>query len=619
MADQIQIQIQLDDGSVKQGFINIEKQAKSSAANTENYLSDAFGSISDKIKGIGLTIAAAFTVNKLVNFLEDSAKKAGEAERATNALASSLANINQYSRDAVNGFSEFAGQLQRQTGIEDDLIKQNAALLVSIGGLSGKGLERATLASLNLARALQIDVGTAFDIVAKASTGNLIPLTRYGIRIDDNLKRSEKFAAVLKLVETRFSGLAATNLNTFDGSLQNLSNSFGELQESIGGLITNSPALRAVINTIASELFSFADSLSKKFAGKDFFGSLILTVIELGGVLNEYFVKPLELGFNLLQLGIGGVKLALDALVVGVTGFGKLLAEAFVFPLRDLANAAGSIIGVVNKDLGGKLSAAANSLAVQFTQPFQAEFLNSKLILEETFNDLTSLADKAFNSKLGGSIESFLAKLKKSVESAKAITNDFRNNTEINTKQLSEAWIAAEKSIAQSIQQGISKTVVTSLQTIGASLVKGASAFSNFREIIIGILGDLAIQVGTILIGIGLGLENLKVGLATFNGAAVAVAGAALIVLGGALKALAGGAGGAATAPATGGGVAASPSPTTELTPTQNLTRQEPQTAVSVVIQGDVLDSDESGSRIVSLINDAFSKKGVVIQQGVMA
>ena len=79
------------------------------------------------------------------------------------------------------------------------------------------------------------------------------------------------------------------------------------------------------------------------------------------------------------------------------------------------------------------------------------------------------------------------------------------------------------------------------------------------------------------------------------------------------------GGGGSSYSPDTGGGIASSPSMSTDLTPTQDLQRAEASTGVSVVIQGDVLDSDESGSRIVNLINSAFDKKGVVINQGVMA
>ena len=39
----------------------------------------------------------------------------------------------------------------------------------------------------------------------------------------------------------------------------------------------------------------------------------------------------------------------------------------------------------------------------------------------------------------------------------------------------------------------------------------------------------------------------------------------------------------------------------------------DPNTAVNVTIQGDVLDSEESGTRIVNILNDAFEKQGVVV------
>jgi len=40
---------------------------------------------------------------------------------------------------------------------------------------------------------------------------------------------------------------------------------------------------------------------------------------------------------------------------------------------------------------------------------------------------------------------------------------------------------------------------------------------------------------------------------------------------------------------------------------------------VNVSILGDVLDSEQSGLRIVDLLNSAFDKQGVVIKRGVFA
>jgi hypothetical protein len=48
----------------------------------------------------------------------------------------------------------------------------------------------------------------------------------------------------------------------------------------------------------------------------------------------------------------------------------------------------------------------------------------------------------------------------------------------------------------------------------------------------------------------------------------------------------------------------------------QEVERQAPNTEVVVNIQGDVLDSDESGMRIVDILNTAFDKKGVSLRRG---
>ena len=136
-----------------------------------------------------------------------------------------------------------------------------------------------------------------------------------------------------------------------------------------------------------------------------------------------------------------------------------------------------------------------------------------------------------------------------------------------------------------------------------------------FRSI--GIFADIAIQLGTsyILQGIAASANPFTPGI----GAGMITAGAALATFGGVLKGLSGGKSQTSASADTGGGIASSPSTSTDLTQPQDLQRAEATTGVSIVIQGDVLDSDESGSRIVNLINSAFDKKGVVINQGVMA
>ena len=210
----------------------------------------------------------------------------------------------------------------------------------------------------------------------------------------------------------------------------------------------------------------------------------------------------------------------------------------------------------------------------------------------------------------------------------KALTDTFnadKISAEQTTQQkildLQKAGSETSKEISSQSSQILKSGISNAIEAIGANLANGKGLFDDFGSNVAAIMGDLAISIGRTLLFTGPAIEAFIAAINTLvpgSGLVAAAAGLGLILFGSALKASVGKSG-SQSASAAGGGIAASPSPTTELTPTENLTRQEAQTSVSVVIQGDVLDSDESGSRIVSLINDAFNKKGVIINQGVFA
>jgi hypothetical protein len=141
----------------------------------------------------------------------------------------------------------YANSLENLTGVQDDVILKNSAMLVSVGKLSGDTLKQTTKAALDLAVGLQIDTSTAFDMMAKAATGNAGSLARWGIRVDESLPKSEQFAKVLQTVSEKFNGLAASKMNTFEGSMMKLTNSFNDFLKVIGDVVTKSPLVAASI------------------------------------------------------------------------------------------------------------------------------------------------------------------------------------------------------------------------------------------------------------------------------------------------------------------------------------------------------------------------------------
>lgn len=615
--EQLKIEIVLDDGQVKTGFIEVEKQAKKSAKSMESSFDGSISSLGASIKGLGVALAAAFAGAKFVGFLKDSAKSAMEAENAVNALSASLRQIGQLTSENVKSFTDFAAGLQKTTGVSDDLIVQNAALLASLGGLSGQGLERGTKAALDLAQALQIDVGTAFDLVAKAATGNTSALSRYGIRISESIPKNEKFAETLKLIESRFGGLSETRLNTLGGSLLNLSNAFGEVTESIGKFFTESPSLRIAIKFVSDAFFSLAESIdSIRGNAGDIFKPLINGAINLLLIVVEVF-KAFEQGFNLVKIGVQAIILGFNSLAALLAQVPKLIAEYMIKPLADFVGfAADKVVGFFNAEAGAKLRANLEGFGSVVRDATAGEADNATSLMIQSFDNLNESVNGNFMS-MGESAESWLVKLKTALNTAGVATKDLETNTNKGFKGVVKSADDMLKSMQSIVQNSLTNLISDSMQRIGASLVKGQDAFAGFNSAILNILGDFAIQVGLLVIGIGQAATTVASALTNFfTGPLAVVAGLALIALGGALKAIAGGPASASG----GGGIASSPSASTELTPTQELTRQEPQTSVQVIVQGDILDSDaESGSRIVNLINKAFDKKGVVINRGVMA
>ncbi len=343
----------------------------------------------------------------------------------------------------------------------------------------------------------------------------------------------------------------------------------------------------------------------------------VTSLTELGQTA-YVITAPFEFLFNLLKLGFDATKLMLQQLL---TDFARV--DNFVVGL--LAK-----IGVVSQETAQGFQAAADVYSSALTDMENKTVATSEKLFD--FNVSTKIQD--FNAKLA----EFIAGIKQPTEDAfagvsaaakagmtgpmldgwsfmvngfnaafgkvNAASEDFRRNLQ---GRLTGAFTAFKEGFAHSFA------------SIGDALVKGKNAFAAFGQALLGVFGDLAIQIGTFYFL--LGLANLF-----FNPAAAAAeiaGGLALIVLGGALKALGsgGGGGGAPSADAGGGGgvaanagVGTAPATDQGQAPTQ--ARGEVGTHVQVIVQGNVLDRRQTGLELADAINDAFGSNGVKFATG---
>jgi hypothetical protein len=105
-------------------------------------------SFGDKVVEIGrkasIALAGYFSFRALSIGFEKAVESAMEAERAVKQFNAAMISTGTYTEAASASFEDYASSLERTTGVADDVIMSNAALLVSIGKLEGEGLKRAT-------------------------------------------------------------------------------------------------------------------------------------------------------------------------------------------------------------------------------------------------------------------------------------------------------------------------------------------------------------------------------------------------------------------------------------------------------------------------------------------
>jgi hypothetical protein len=181
-----------------------------------------------------------------VQFVKESINQYLEAEKAQRKLTAALEAQRTATPETIKAYKELANQFQRTSVFTDDLIVEMQAMLVTVGNVMPRDMERALDAATNLASSPYFngDLRGATLAISKAFEDNFTALKKMGIEIDETRVKSEGMAHVLDAVQAKFGGQREAELRSFSGQIENLGNQFGELQETIGGVIVQSPIVQ---------------------------------------------------------------------------------------------------------------------------------------------------------------------------------------------------------------------------------------------------------------------------------------------------------------------------------------------------------------------------------------
>ena len=193
------------------------------------------------VKNQVLAIGAAYLGWKAVTGIIGSIVEKGmESEQAWNDVAAALRRHGHEVDSNITKIQAFAGQMQAATGRSDEFIGKAVQSFIDYGQSVDEAM-KTTQVALDLAAGGGMNLASATDLLAKAAVGYTSTLSRYGIIIDENIPKSEKFAAAIAQINERFGGAAAAQADNVATKISLLTERFGDLQEEIFTLI--SPAL----------------------------------------------------------------------------------------------------------------------------------------------------------------------------------------------------------------------------------------------------------------------------------------------------------------------------------------------------------------------------------------
>ena len=272
------------------------------AADTGNKASAGMGKLSTASVAVGSAIGtfvgglAVQAFSKLTGAIGDAFSNAATYQKLQDKLAQTLEVTGNKAQISVEGVKALAGSLESLSGVDENLIIENANVLATFKGIQNEGgkaggtFDRTMAAALDLSVALGKDLNGTTLALGKALNDpikGMTALSRVGVNftkeqqavIESMVKSGDKAGAqayMLKALEGRFKGAAEAAGKGFEGSIARLNDSMGDF-------------LRDAVTPLLDPLANLADAMVK-----DVMPAIKSFGDEVGSVLGDLFGGNLE-------------------------------------------------------------------------------------------------------------------------------------------------------------------------------------------------------------------------------------------------------------------------------------------------------------------------------------
>lgn len=434
----------------------------------------------------------------VVDYMRGAVASAMEAEKAQRDLATSLRQHGGAVDELLPRLNDQASAIQAMTGISGDNVTALQAQLAALGVLPAN-LEAATTAAIGWSRTTGKDMSAAALDVVKVLNGKNQTLEKMGVKLASAQERLEYMAKGMVL--------AAAEGQSLEGRLNILTENWGDLEEAIGGAVSESEAASSTVSAVSATVLQ----LQQVFASPE------------GRAAVDSFFRALSAGASLaINAGLGALAFWEDEVIPRVnnarmffTGEDVIAealdpgAEAAKAKVRDLAENLANILEGIGK---GKpvelppieapklpaivrqkaeddaLAAAAAKAEAADDKAIEAALARAKTAAERKAEQARRAAEAERQDELARSQQIIALAEEVARRKAEIIEAEYRETQarEERDRRNAEAQAQSFVSMFSSAAGAVSSTWEASFSRVGETvdgvLVTRASAFADFLE-----------------------------------------------------------------------------------------------------------------------------------------
>lgn len=414
-------------------------------------------------------------------FAFDAVKAAAEDQKAQLKLAKTLQNVTGATEAQTAAVEKFITAQQFATGVSDTQLRPALETLVRATGDVTKAQDLLKLG-------LDVSAGSGRDLesislaLAKAQGGQFTALSRLGIVIPENIKKSKDFAKVQEYLNTLFGGQAAVAADTFAGKMAILRERLGEAQETIGSLLI--PILTSLVDNFTNNVMPAIDRIVKAFEFQGVGGGLGALGTEIARVVSNLDGTAKIIKDVILLLV--GMKIAFVALRVAPPIIASITSAFTALRIAALYGAAGvKVLGTAIKTQLISTGVGALVVALGFVI---SKLIDAKLAASNLDQEITVLESNGATSfnRFGNNIETRVTKkLNAASLAAQRLSDDLENAGIMDVKRGRTGYMGSITSAttettttttgetqAQKKAKAAAKTAAELAKTIAANMAK---------------------------------------------------------------------------------------------------------------------------------------------------